>query len=287
MEDPSQKKFDEEMRKVKALNKLNVEIYTRLGEGKVSCNACRQLISAPADGVGHCQHCGTNSRFCACDVPQAAAQPQQLTFGFGMPVPPTTPLVQCARCRKSMPSWITTSVSYVQLSGTQLLVKVEQRAIPKPNFYSQFESINFFNDPLPILGYRCMERVIEKYEMLHPQKALSLIEKWKKALEEIHVILGELESQHQNSSEKIDVVLELCLMDSSQSTAQLSQTAVLVGRINRQIVAHQAMPQQYVRHLTPKVQPSIGGHCLQFCLQFPQQESLLPEMMKIVNELYK
>eukprot|EP01126_Amoeba_proteus_P023410 TRINITY_DN2352_c0_g1_i22.p1 TRINITY_DN2352_c0_g1~~TRINITY_DN2352_c0_g1_i22.p1 ORF type:complete len:258 (-),score=17.66 TRINITY_DN2352_c0_g1_i22:53-826(-) len=226
--DPSMKKFDEEISKLKALNKLNVEIYARLDTRSPFCSSCRRAVVK-----GRCQYCYHSG--CVCVAP----------VGEG----------QCTRCSLPIPStWITDSVSYVQLHGTQLLVNVEPRTIAKPKFVSHFESINLFNDPLPNLGYNCMERVIVKYEMLHHQKALSLVQKWKKALEDIQVVLGELESQRQTSSEQIDVVLKLCQMNKESGNKNGSQ---------------------YVRQLKSK----YSNNNMQFHLQYPQQESLLPEMM--------
>jgi len=55
------------------------------------------------------------------------------------------------------------------------------------------EAPNFFNDVLPNEVYFDLASIIEKYTLLNPKRTLPILQKWKAALENVHVYLGGIE----------------------------------------------------------------------------------------------
>lgn len=76
------------------------------------------------------------------------------------------------------------------------------------NQYFQNED-NLFNDKLPSSEYFDLNNIILKYSMLNPKKALDVIIKWKKTLENVQIYLGKIETQITDEQKLTNKILQL------------------------------------------------------------------------------
>jgi hypothetical protein len=153
------------------------------------------------------------------------------------------------------------------MTGCSLLLHVTDEIIPCPGFAERFQNINFFNDPLPAYGYKSLTTIINKYEMLNPTKALTLLKQWKAVLEEIQVGLGALQARIMSSSTKIETLKKLCKFNQRHLQNQSRNGDI------------------YSRDLV--LRKKVQEHPLQFCLQFPEHENVVEGMIVMMDYLYK
>jgi hypothetical protein len=139
--------------------------------------------------------------------------------------------------------------------------------IPCPSFAERFRNINFFNDPLPAYGYQSLTTFLNKYEMLNPTKALTLLQQWKTVLEEIQVTPGELQARINSSLAKIETIKKLCKFNQHHLQNQYRNNG------------------GYARNLALKT--NVQDCPLQFCLQFPEHECVVEGKIVMMDYLYK
>lgn len=138
-----------EISKLKAINKVNIEIWDRLQQYiQTETNAYR------FNSINSCSSVRLNFKTL-----------QSVSFNHS--------------CQSNI----------LTFSKTTESIKVE----PFDRFFEK--NINFFNDTLPVASYFDLSSIIEKYDYLDKVKAGSLLNSWKKALEETQVYLGSLESK--------------------------------------------------------------------------------------------
>jgi len=84
----------------------------------------------------------------------------------------------------------------ITLKSNVLEFETTQQTIPLISFDHFFNSVpNIFKDDLPTTEYFDLSLIIDSYELLNPEKTLSVLSSWKAALENIHAALLKLESQ--------------------------------------------------------------------------------------------
>lgn len=97
-------------------------------------------------------------------------------------------------------------ITQVSFDGKNLQFTTGTQQIEKTDFSPYFRDINIFNDQLPSKNYFDLKGVIEKYNLLDSEKSKTILVKWKEALEKIQVDLGKIEERMKEEldlSEKI------------------------------------------------------------------------------------
>lgn len=144
-----------EIAKLKAINKVNIEIWNRL------------------DSYGDLQSQQVKSYM-----------DEQQFFG---------PLINSPK-RANRQHLQFNTISSVTFQSNQLYFYRSTETISIESMSVHFpKEINFFNDALPDTAYFDLSYVIDKYDYLDKSKSVSLLSSWKKALEDVQTYLGNLE----------------------------------------------------------------------------------------------
>lgn len=213
--------FDTEMAKLFALNKVNLEIWSRLKAFAAPTTPSLPFVPLHRNyygnsHVGWCVTCNSvpslllhDGRSCSC-----------MTYHHEATSTPPNAFVCNTICSVSFRNHTIT----VQEQQTRTNMKSLAPFFPS--------SLNIFNDTLPSDHYFDLSNIIKKYEMLVPAKAMKFITQWKHALEEVQVVLGDLESVLMDSQSLNEQVRDIFQMPPNVSVQELKETqAGLRGNI--------------------------------------------------------
>jgi len=214
--------WDRVFAQVKALNVVNLEIFSRLKQRlRCKCGKCGLSLPYPPPSfdVTTQQDRNTRAYACGCRCQLGTCKCKQLREGTICGIC-SCPIARCF--------FQTRTATAVSLSGNTLKISVqEETKIECPKIAHLFFDHNFFNDPLPSDGYSCLEDVIAKYDnLIRSQKSIDLLNGWKRALEEAQAQLGQAEMQCNDIEESLLRACEICKLQVQESPLTCGQTFI-------------------------------------------------------------